>query len=106
MTERNVHVKPVTWGSTWNVIFPENIPVEERRERWEEWKRLAVEHGKSELLDYWGTPDGVCRGCIHLDKDWCVSAQFPVSVNPIITLRHGIKGIACCGMGYKGKCHE
>jgi hypothetical protein len=69
-----------------------DMPDEVRRDRWEQWKALA-----GEADEYWSAEG--CEGCIHLDGDWCKLQELPAAVNPILSLRHGIPGMACMGMG-------
>jgi hypothetical protein len=35
-----------------------------------------------------------------MDKDWCLRAELPCTVNPLLTVKHGMMGMACMGMGY------
>lgn len=78
-----------------------NMPSYVRRERWGEWKRIAGLRKKSrDCLAAWTDTEG-CDGCVHLDGDWCAMQQLPCTVNPILSFREGLIGMACMGAGYK-----
>lgn len=57
-----------------------------RRERWEEWKQLAIEDGGHDSVDYW-TDTEACENCKHIDKDWCKLMELPCTTNPILTFK-------------------
>jgi hypothetical protein len=65
-----------------------------RQKRWEAWKKLAPE-----VAEYW-QPEG-CEGCRHLRGDWCSLQELPAAVNPILSYRQGMPGMACMGAGYE-----
>lgn len=95
---------PVKAKTSWVELFGGNgadIPPDIRRERWEQWKRLA----DAEVVEWWSDVEGcVDRGdCVHLDGDWCSLCGLPASVNPILTMRHGMIGMACAGAAYEPK---
>jgi hypothetical protein len=69
------------------------------RQRWEEWKRLATDAGEKDLVNIW-TDTEACRRCKRLDGDWCLREELPCTVNPYLTVKTGIMGMACMGMGY------
>jgi hypothetical protein len=69
------------------------------RQRWEEWKRLALAAGEKEMVDLWND-NYACRECKYLDKDWCLREELPCTVNPYLTVKTGMMGMACMGMGY------
>jgi hypothetical protein len=69
------------------------------RQRWEEWKHIAIDAGEKEMVGLW-TDTEVCRGCKHLEKDWCQKHELPCTFNPFLTVKTGMTGIACMGMGY------
>jgi hypothetical protein len=75
---------------------------EQRRSRWEEWKQLCERQpdGK-EVVDYWTNSEETCSGCKHQDRDWCKQVGLPCTVNPILTFKEGIIGMACMGVGYE-----
>lgn len=98
-------LKPVELGSRWFQILgnkrnemPDNI----RRERWEQWKALAIADDCKELVDYWTNCSG-CGNCINKDKDWCKLQELPCCVNPILTYQHNVIGLACMGLIKDGK---
>lgn len=70
----------------------------ERRARWKAWQSVA----DAEVVEWWNTCEG-CEGCRHLDKQalWCKLAGLPCSVNPVLSFRHGLIGMACMGAGYE-----
>lgn len=72
----------------------------ERRARWEKWKKMAHDAGDSEMVEYWSDADG-CQGCIHADGDWCSAMELPCSINPLLTMKHGMIGMACGGAGHE-----
>lgn len=71
-----------------------------RKKRWNKWKKLAIEHGEDELVNYW-TDTSSCEDCIHRDNDWCMLEGLPITVNPIVTMQLAEKGMACKGAGYE-----
>lgn len=73
---------------------------EERKGRWETWKWLARQRGEHDMVDYW-SDHGECRDCIHKDGEWCNLMQLPVTINPYLTMKHGMIGFACQGAGYE-----
>jgi hypothetical protein len=89
--------KAVTLKSSWKEILDAADPGE-RRQCWEEWKRLAMAAGEKDLVDLWTDTEG-CRGCKHLNGDWCFRAELPCTVNPFLTIKTGMTGMACMGMG-------
>lgn len=94
---------PVTLDIRFPELFGENkseIPPEVRRQRWEEWKHLALENGSKESIEQWTNAEE-CQGCRHLDRDWCKRQDLPATVNPYLTFRHGTVGMACYGAGYE-----
>lgn len=90
----------------WEILGnnPNDFTTEERRERWERWKQLAAddEAGRA-MVDYWAKDnvDEACAGCKHRDKDWCNLQGLPCNVNPVLTIKDGIIGMACMGAGYE-----
>jgi hypothetical protein len=40
-----------------------------------------------------------CHGCKHRNGAWCGIRGLPCTVNPILTFRHGLIGMACMGAG-------
>jgi hypothetical protein len=101
-------MKPVDLRIRWEELFgsgDKEIPPPIRRERWEEWKRLANEDGEHgrEMVAHWSTEniDEACFGCKHQDKDWCHYSKLPCCINPVLTFPHNIIGMACCGVGYE-----
>jgi hypothetical protein len=89
--------KAVALQSSWTKILDVAGP-EERRQRWEEWKRLALAAGEKGLVDLW-TDTEACLGCKHRNRDWCLRTELPCAVNPFLTLKTGMTGMACMGMG-------
>lgn len=88
---------PVKLESRWKEILGENaeaMPEDVRRRRWDDWLNLA---GKGQR-EIWTDTNG-CEDCIHLDGYWCKLQGLPCTVNPILTMRHGMIGMACMGAG-------
>jgi hypothetical protein len=90
--------KAVSLKITWLELLDVESPTV-CRQRWEEWKRIALAAREKDLLNIWTDTDA-CRGCKHLDGDWCIRAELPCTVNPYLTVKHGMMGMACMGMGY------
>lgn len=98
------NIPKVKRKTSWVELFGEkgsDMSEDVRRERWEEWKKIAIEAGEQEMVDYWvkDNIEETCSGCIHREEDWCRSYGLPCNVNPILTLRSGIIGMACMGLG-------
>jgi hypothetical protein len=72
-----------------------------RRARWEEWLTLARRSRRSRQLAEGWTDVTACTGCIHLDGYWCKLPALPCTVNPYLTFRTGMLGMACMGVGYE-----
>ena len=86
----------VTLTITFKELFWDDVKDDERRERWEEWKRIAREEGKHDALEYWtDAPD--CKGCIWKDKDWCEYRNLPCTYEPGFSDISGMMGMACEG---------
>lgn len=68
-------------------------------ENWRNW--LSVAKKKDKLLyEVWSDLEG-CFECKHLNKKdvWCKLQSIPATINPILTLRLGMVGMACMGAG-------
>lgn len=67
------------------------------KENWLAWCFLA-ENNDKEMFEYW-TDITVCKGCDQLDKEnaWCNLQDLPCTVNPILTIKTGMIGMACMG---------
>jgi len=88
----------VTLTSKWPDIFPKGTKPTERRSRWAAWLRLARAADARDAASNWN--DGAeCDGCAHRRGGWCCLQGLPCSVNPILTMRHNLPGMACMGMG-------
>ncbi len=75
------------------------------KETWLAWCFLA-ENNDKEMYKYWTTLEGCCFDgiyCDQLDKKnaWCELQELPCRVNPFLTIKHGIIGMACMG-AYEG----
>ena len=84
----------MTLHSTWADIFSGD-----KRQNWEAWKKACADAGEKEVADYW-TDCAECSGCVHIDGDWCTFANLPCTVNPVLTVKANIIGMACCGSAY------
>jgi hypothetical protein len=69
------------------------------RQRWEEWKHLALAAGEEDQVKFWTDTDA-CQGCKYIDEDWCLRSELPCTVNPLLTVKYGVMGMACMGTGY------
>lgn len=89
----------------WEDLFQNVMSPELRKQRWDDWKALAMADGEQgkQMVDYWAKDhiDETCEGCIHRNNDWCEFAHLPCNVNPILTIQHGMIGMACQGVGYE-----
>ncbi len=97
-------MKKITLKSSFEEILGKNISVfteKERKQRWNEWKQLAIKEGSTELVELWETSEG-CDGCKHFNtkENWCNSQSLPCAVNPILSFQKGIIGMACMGVGF------
>lgn len=97
-------LKPVKLKTSWVELFGNkgDATPDERRKRWETWKKLAAKN--SEMVEFWSSTEGCHdeRGtCKHLDCEWCTLAGLPASINPILTMKHGMIGMACMGAGFE-----
>ena len=92
-------MKQVTLDIRWPELFgekPSDMDAKPRRERWEEWKQLGLRESP-ENVEEGSTPEELCQNCQHRDGDWCTAIALPCTVNPILTFRFGMLGLACGG---------
>jgi len=77
------------------------MTVEERRARWAQWLRIARKHERSRhAAVHWTSACEDCRGCRHLQgRAWCRWMELPATVNPVLSFRAGMVGMACMGLG-------
>jgi len=100
-SKQQIPLLPVELTSRWFQILGNNrkeIIDDIRRERWEQWKKLALEDGGNETVDFW-TDTTACNGCTNLDGDWCNLQGLPCTVNPLLTFSRNMIGMACGGSG-------
>lgn len=66
---------------------------------WLNWLGIARE--KDSLIYEAWSDLSCCFGCKHLNEKniWCKLQNIPATINPILTLRTGMVGMACMGMG-------
>jgi len=71
---------------------------DERKKRWNRAKSFFDKN----TLDYWTDSSG-CHGCVHLNKKeaWCNYQGLPCTINPILSFRYGMIGMACMGVGFQ-----
>jgi hypothetical protein len=70
-----------------------------RRQRWARWLRLAWNRKRSrDAARYWRDASA-CIGCRHLRGSWCGLMGLPCTVNPYVSFRAGVIGMACMGTG-------
>lgn len=86
--------KTVSLKIRWHDLFKKEMSASVRRKRWDQWLALA----KPEMADFWKDFSG-CEDCIHLNGYWCKFQELPCTVNPYLTMRHGMIGMACQGIG-------
>lgn len=80
------------------------IPVAERRNRWAEWLRLARQTDTG-IAKCW-SDQSECLGCVHLRGRWCSRMELPCTVNPYLSFRYGMIGMACAGAGKEESNHN
>ncbi len=90
----------ITLKSRWDELFQKEMSEEQRKSNWDAWKKSALKNGKSDMVKYWCNNNIECEGCKYRNKDWCELQGLPCSVNPILTIQHGMLGMACMGCGY------
>lgn len=73
------------------------ITEKDRRNRWAAWLILA-RADKQDGARYW-CDKSECIGCKSLHGSWCKLQGLPCTVNPILTFKHGMIGMACMGAG-------
>src|SRR5690606_32196480 len=75
---------------------------EQRRERWEQWRASSRTKAHKWVIEYWSGNDQ-CGDCIHCERSngysWCKLQGLPNSVNPYLSFKYGMLGMACMGMG-------
>ncbi|MDH2239116.1 hypothetical protein N5K27_22665 [Pigmentiphaga sp. GD03639] len=86
--------------SSWGELLPATAPGVERRRRWATWLRLARPLIGRAVRDWAGQQERCCD-CRHSRGGWCRIQELPCAVNPYLTIRHGIPGMACMGMGFE-----
>lgn len=89
---------PVNLRSEWADLLPEVATPSTRRGRWAQWLRLARAAGAGNQARDWVT-DHECGDCMHRRGGWCQRQGLPCTVNPVLTMRAGMPGMACMGMG-------
>lgn len=97
-------LEPVSLKSSFEQILGKNsteMPEQARRIRWATWFKLSRKRGDEgrEIAKAWLNPED-CFGCIYRrGRAWCDLKGLPCTVNPILTFRKGMLGMACMGMG-------
>lgn len=90
---------PVTLEMSWPELFSPENPEQQRRDRWAQWLRLSRQEGRDGAR-YWADATG-CEGCKHLRGRWCSLQGLPCTVNPYLTFKHSMIGMACMGAGFE-----
>lgn len=78
---------------TWE-YFIRQSPVK-RRAMWSTLKKHDPD-----IAEYWEDPECCWEEdykCQHLNDGWCEYAMLPCAVNPFLTTRTGMLGMACMG---------
>ncbi len=73
------------------------ITGKDRRGRWAAWLILARKD-KQGGARYW-CDKSECIGCKSLRGSWCKLQELTCTVNPILTFKSGMIGMACMGAG-------
>lgn len=95
-------MSPVNLAIRFEDLFVQSAPEQQRRDRWAQWLRTARANGEegryvvAVWMDY-----SECHGCTHKRGGWCSLQGLPCTVNPILSFRHGVPGMACMGLGYE-----
>lgn len=97
---------PVALTIGWTDLFGDKdtaMTEQQRRDRWAAWLTLARKDGQGGD-QYWCSSEG-CDDqgrCTHLrGRAWCSLAELPCSINPYLTFRYSMIGMACMGAGYQ-----
>lgn len=98
-------MKDVTLEISFEDLFGKNkedIASCDKKFRWIEWKKIVIKKLNKEeakaVFKFW-MPADTCRNCVYREGEWCVVEDLPCSVNPILSFRLGIPGLACRGLG-------
>ncbi len=70
---------------------------EQRKKRWD--KVMSLD---KEMKEVW-EDNQECIGCEHLNGVWCSLIGLPCTVNPTLTFKQGVLGMACQGVGFENK---
>jgi len=101
-------LEPVRLESSFEQILgAREIEMEEktRRHRWAQWLKLARATDR-DVAKLWMEIDD-CTDCINRrGRAWCDMQALPCTVNPILSFREGMLGMACCGMGYQSEVKD
>jgi hypothetical protein len=111
MTEQQMHLYqeiPVTLSISFELLFgskQSHMSDDLRRVRWSRWLRLARKRRSTRDMACGWTDSSDCYDddtrarCRHLrGRCWCSASSLPATVNPILSFRQGISGMACMGM--------
>lgn len=86
---------------SWEDLFGKkasDITDQERRNRFSQWIDLSDEDENPYWTDISGCINEETREACHcLDGYWCVMMGLPCTVNPFLTMCHGMLGMACMG---------
>ncbi|WP_088258652.1 hypothetical protein [Fimbriiglobus ruber] len=80
-----------------STTFTESV----RRNRWAEWLRAARREGPEgrKVAKLWLAHE--CYRCEHRNGGWCDLQGLPCTVNPVLSFRGGMIGMACMGAGFE-----
>lgn len=84
---------------TWDELI--SAPSSERRKMWAHLRSAAPEKA-----EWWENAEGCYVDgvvCQHYKSGWCGYAELPCGINPYLTPRTGIVGMACMGMVPEGQ---
>jgi len=96
-------LQPVCLTSPFEQIFgvSKKMSANSRRHRWAQWLKLAREKNKEAAKMWIGVSD-CCDTCDQRrGKCWCKLQELPCTVNPVLSFKFGMVGMACCG-AYSG----
>lgn len=88
--------------SSFEQIFGKSIDDYTEDERKERWAKATSFKGGKDVKEYYENSEG-CEGCRHFQNGWCALASLPCGINPVLTFRMGMVGMACQGVGYEAK---
>ena len=79
--------------TTWAELFPEGASASERRANWNAFVKFDPA-----IAAHWENCEN--HDCVHFDNGWCLLQNLPSGLNPYLSTRTGMPGMACMGVGF------